>query len=77
MVSTEDRLSFRVGGDSSAQMRYTALASLDDINAALPPVALLSLLFQHTHDAIKPSPPCFTPHFVIFTPDGGMAYFLI
>ena len=77
MKITEFRVSFQVVDDSYVRLPCVALVSLDDINAVLPLVALLYLLDLHTHDTIKPSPPGFTPHFVIFTPDDGIVYFLI
>jgi hypothetical protein len=54
-----------------------ALVSLDGITAFLPPVAPLYVPHHHTQKQIKPPPPDFTPHFVIFALNDGIAYFLI
>ena len=64
------------GDHRSSALPCVVLLHLDGINAVLQRVALLSLL-QRTQNSIHPSPPVFTPHFAIFVPDDGIAYFLI
>ena len=47
------------------------------LSADLPRVALLALALLPTHDTIITSHPVFTSHFVIFSRDDGIVYFLI
>jgi hypothetical protein len=73
MTITEVRVSFRVAEDNSMWLPFVTLISLEGINAFLPPVALLYVFHHHTQNTIKHPPPGFTPHFVIFAPEDGIA----
>jgi hypothetical protein len=71
-----DSGSFWIIDGSLARLPKVARLILGGINESMPRRTLVFFLLQHTHNTFKPSPPGFTPQFIIFAPVDSIANLL-